>query len=61
MTTELITFNHLSCHSSSTALGTGVIIENYYIEMEMKEKLKGKRYPMVDLLLSTTFLPIKFL
>ena len=26
MTTELTTFNHLSCHSSSTALGTRAII-----------------------------------
>ena len=45
MTSELIRFNHLSCHSSSTALGTRAMIElTRFLKRQKKGKLKGKSY-----------------
>ena len=41
--TELIKFNHLRCHSSSTALGTrtGYTEESQLGEIEMKPPFRG--------------------
>ena len=38
MTTKLITFNHLSCHSSSTTLGTRT---GQHGELQMKQPCRG--------------------
>ena len=42
MTTGLIKFNHLSCHSSSTAFGTKAIIELTRLKCKQKGNQKEK-------------------
>ena len=54
MTTELITFNHLSCHSSSTALLTRAIIELGFINVNEKEReTKREKVQILGRLIST--------
>ena len=48
LTTDLITFNYLSCHSSSTALGTKAIIEPTGLKAKEIKKEKVQMKPPKD-------------